>query len=108
MSSTRPESRLSEFSGAPFIAPLELASLEQMLNYAGIGRRRLPDFLRKFPMDRSAYEGANAAAAAPMLKAFVAGLFYLRIGRGEVVCVPWPSLWIVGSRRRSGTCVPDR
>lgn len=60
------------------------------------------------PMDRSAYEGANAAAAAPMLKAFVAGLFYLRIGRGEVVCVPWPSLWIVGSRRRTGTCVPDR
>ncbi len=30
------------------------------------------------------------------------------IGRGEVVCVPWPSLWIVGSRRRTGTCVPDR
>jgi hypothetical protein len=33
-----------------------------------------------------------------MLKAFLAGLFYLKIERDEVICVPRPSLWIVGCR----------
>jgi hypothetical protein len=72
---------------------------EQMLNDGRIGRHTLPERLVRRPsMDTSAYEAACAAAAAPMLRALVAGLFYLEIGRREVVCVPRPSLWIVGGR----------
>jgi hypothetical protein len=72
---------------------------DQMLNFGRIGRHRLPELLvRRSHMDTAAYQAACAAVAAPMLKAFVAGLFYLEIGRREVVCVPRPSLRIVGGR----------
>ena len=71
----------------------------QLLNHHRIGRHmRLERLARKSRMDTSAYETACAAVAAPMLRAFAAGLFYLEIGRHEVVCVPRPSLWIVGGR----------
>jgi len=65
----------------------------EMLDYGRVWRYMTSGRLPR----RSSQETACAAAAAPMLKAFVAGLFYLHIDR-EVVCVPRPSLWMAGGR----------
>jgi hypothetical protein len=69
-----------------------------------LSRLERPD-QEQFKVDRSVAEPTLPAAS--ILRGVVAGLYYVKFGVNEVVCIPRPSLWIAAGRlhREDGPAV---